>query len=160
MKNQSNQLTLFAGDSLVRMCQLPDSGKAWMESEADFGLSSYELLKALNQDGLLLKTSPVFYPATEAEILPSSFAGWSNAGMACAGGYLTLNLTEWHSAAVVCSLSQVLETEVAPKFYLSARACRGILRRVEKRGKALPERLKVALESVAIQTQATETEAA
>jgi hypothetical protein len=34
---------------------------------------------------------------------------------------------------------------------LSARACRGILRRAEKRGKEIPEALKRALETVASQ---------
>jgi len=50
----------------------------------------------------------------------------------------------------VFSLSDVLETRDVPqKYYLSARACAGILRRAEKRGKALPEMLRVALGAVA-----------
>jgi hypothetical protein len=46
-------------------------------------------------------------------------------------------------------LSEVLETHVASKYYLSPRACAGILRRAEKRGKELPLVLKSALEAVA-----------
>jgi hypothetical protein len=50
----------------------------------------------------------------------------------------------------VCSLSDVLETgEVPQRFFLSAKACAGILRRAEKRGKKLPEQLQHALEAVA-----------
>jgi hypothetical protein len=42
-----------------------------------------------------------------------------------------------------------LETgDVPRRFYLSATACRGILRRAEKRGKQLPISLQTALESV------------
>jgi hypothetical protein len=57
---------------------------------------------------------------------------------------------EFHSAAAACSLSGILEAGNVPqRFFLSATACRGILRRAEKRGKALPERLKAALQAVA-----------
>ena len=45
-------------------------------------------------------------------------------------------------------LSDVLEeTTVDPRYYLSARACHGILNRASKRGKELPEILKTALEN-------------
>jgi hypothetical protein len=43
-------------------------------------------------------------------------------------------------------LSQILQDSAPEKYSLSARACTGILRRAEKRGKALPEILKTALE--------------
>jgi hypothetical protein len=62
----------------------------------------------------------------------------------------TPNISEWPNDADVCSLSQVLETTSIPqRFFLSSRACAGILRRAEKRGKDLPPALKTALESVA-----------
>jgi hypothetical protein len=60
------------------------------------------------------------------------------------------NISEWPNDADVCSLSQVLETGlIPPRFFLSERACAGILRRAEKRGKRLPEQLQRALETVA-----------
>jgi len=48
-------------------------------------------------------------------------------------------------------LSDVLEAtpDVPPRFYLSQKACDGILRRAAKRGKALPDALRVALEEAA-----------
>jgi hypothetical protein len=49
----------------------------------------------------------------------------------------------------VCSLSDILEESPDPKFSLSAKACQGILRRAEKRGRELPHSLRVALEAVA-----------
>jgi hypothetical protein len=65
-------------------------------------------------------------------------------------GCWTLNGSEWPSAAAVCSLSDVLETGPLPqRFYLSQKACAGILRRAEKRGKELPQMLREALEAVA-----------
>lgn len=66
------------------------------------------------------------------------------------GAYLTLNTSDWRSGASVCSLSSTLETgPVDPRFFLSPKACAGILRRAEKRGKELPTMLRQALEQVA-----------
>ena len=59
------------------------------------------------------------------------------------------NVSTWHNEATVCRLSDVLETENIPqKFFLSAKACAGILRRAESRGKKLPEQLEAALRAV------------
>lgn len=50
----------------------------------------------------------------------------------------------------VCSLSDILETgDVPQQYYLSSKACRGILRRAEARGKKLPAQLQQALGAVA-----------
>lgn len=66
------------------------------------------------------------------------------------GAYWMLNGSAWPNGASACSLSSVLETGPIPeKYYLSARACSGILRRAEKRGKQLPKALREALEAVA-----------
>jgi hypothetical protein len=43
-------------------------------------------------------------------------------------------------------LWQILQADAPEKYYLSARACEGILRRAERRGKALPPMLREALE--------------
>jgi hypothetical protein len=62
--------------------------------------------------------------------------------------FVTLNTSEWPSDAAVCSLSDTLEIGGVPqRFFLSAKACQGILRRAEKRGKKLPHTLRLALES-------------
>ena len=68
--------------------------------------------------------------------------------------------SEWPSDAVVCSLSHVLEAmqDVPQRFYLSQKACAGILRRAEKRGKDLPELLSQALRQVAGNAEPDETE--
>ena len=47
------------------------------------------------------------------------------------------------------SLSEILESETSEKYYLSPKACRGILRRAAKRGKELPPHLAAALKAVA-----------
>jgi hypothetical protein len=61
-------------------------------------------------------------------------------------GFWTLSTSEFHSGAVASSLSDILDTgDVPQRFYLSATACKGILRRAEKRGKTLPRSLAAAL---------------
>ncbi|KVJ41316.1 hypothetical protein AWS33_10495 [Enterobacter cloacae subsp. cloacae] len=62
----------------------------------------------------------------------------------------TLNFSEWPNDADVCLLSQQLEgISIPQKFFLSPKACAGILRRAEVRGKKLPELLRLALIQVA-----------
>ena len=46
----------------------------------------------------------------------------------------------------VSTLSQILMANVPEKYYLSQKACRGILQRASVRGKELPPLLKAALE--------------
>ena len=50
-----------------------------------------------------------------------------------------------HSVAEESRLSQILVEGVHQKYYLSAKACQGILQRAENRGKDLPKLLKDAL---------------
>jgi len=66
------------------------------------------------------------------------------------GGSWTPNISVWPSDAAVCSLSQVLEQgSIQQRYFLSAKACAGILRRAEKRGKTLPAPLQQALAAAA-----------
>jgi hypothetical protein len=61
----------------------------------------------------------------------------------------TRNISEFPNAVVESTLSQILQAEVPEKYYLSPKACQGILRRAAARGKELPEMLRVALEDQA-----------
>jgi len=100
--------------------------------------------------GLSGKTSPACCQATEDGILVPSSGRWGSWGMGGPTESWTLNGSEWPSDAAVCSLSGTLETGVVPqRFYLSGKACAGILRRAERRGKELPLPLQRALEAVA-----------
>ena len=61
------------------------------------------------------------------------------------GDCSTLNTGESPSAARESRLSWILEDNVPQKYYLSARACQGILTRASRRGKPLPDILRQAL---------------
>jgi hypothetical protein len=65
------------------------------------------------------------------------------------GGSLMLSFGEYPNGENVSTLSQILQVGVPEKYYLSQKACLGILRRASARGKQLPELLKKALEKQA-----------
>jgi hypothetical protein len=64
----------------------------------------------------------------------------------------THNTSEFPSDEGACSSSLALilqpPTDVPTRYYLSAKACQGILRRANRRGKSLPARLQKALEAM------------
>ena len=61
------------------------------------------------------------------------------------GSFGTLNTSECPSDVVESFLWQILQAIVPSRYYLSQKACRGILRRSEERGKPLPEDLERVL---------------
>lgn len=69
---------------------------------------------------------------------------WEDDG-AWLGECMTRNTGESPNAAVASRLSQILEVTPQEKYSLSAKACQGILRRAERRGKYLPTVLKAVL---------------
>src|SRR5690625_6269336 len=66
------------------------------------------------------------------------------------GESLMRNIGEYPSEENESFLSQILMEEVHPKYYLSQRACEGILRRAKQRSKELPEILQKVLKKQAI----------
>jgi len=95
-----------------------------------------------------------FCPAIAGETWRRSSVAWLNSGMAWDTGFSTLATSECRSADGECSssptrLADVLEPSAPRRFYLSARAAAGILRRASKRGRELPTELMSALSSLA-----------
>jgi hypothetical protein len=72
-------------------------------------------------------------------------ASWAMAGQ-LPGVPWTLNFSDWHNGAKEFTLSQTLVPNAPEKYFLSAKACQGILNRAQRRGKELPKILKEALE--------------
>lgn len=62
------------------------------------------------------------------------------------GESLTLNIGEYPSVENESTLSEILEDNVPEKYYLSPKACLGILRRAKNKGRKLPDNLRIALE--------------
>jgi len=116
----------------------------------------------MSQDGCQQKTTPSDASWLESlELMlryaPASPAGPGQARALCLdpnmdwpGESLMPNISEFPNDAKESSLSQVLwDGEVPRKYFLSPKACAGILRRAEKRGKMLPGPLARALKAVA-----------
>ena len=73
---------------------------------------------------------------------------WEMGGLLL-GEYTTRSFGESPKEGVESRLSQILQDEVPPKYYLSEKACQGILNRATRRGKELPKELREALETQA-----------
>lgn len=143
------QLTLFAEEAPAKPSASQASGRLWTIHAASSCSNISELAMRLIQNGSCGKTSPAYYPQMEAALSAHCSQAWPNSGLMGGrhGECWTLNSSEWHSDADVSSLSSTLETgDVPRRYYLSARACAGIIRRAGKRGKPLPEDLQEALE--------------
>lgn len=72
---------------------------------------------------------------------------WANTGGVTNGTVWESKTDEWfEEARIPSSLRDILERgPVDPRYYLSAKACEGILRRAERRGRKLPPALEAAL---------------
>ena len=62
-----------------------------------------------------------------------------------------------HNGVSESHLSQILEEEAHPKYFLSEKACRGIIRRAKEKNKPLPEELEQALNEQ-LQSKGTEAD--
>lgn len=105
------------------------------------------------QESLFGRTSAGRFQVTVDEILLLFSPRFENCGRWTSDGQCwTRNGTEYRSSGVACSLSEILEANVPQKYFLSPTACKGILRRAEKRERELPRALRLALQAVAEST--------
>ena len=155
-----SQAELRASHSVSRDC-----ARDWLTLAETSCLPILPSLDAIAPAGWFGKMSPASCPATAEGILAPSSGAWANAGMGSPTECLTLSSVE-HAAfpeqcpsdGAVSSLLDILETGDLPqRFFLTPKACAGILRRAEKRGKDLPEALHQALLDVSHQTWDKET---
>lgn len=161
-----NQITLFdllastssSVEPPARHSLLQDSDAGSPTLAVALRWSSSDWRSACALGGSSGKTSLASCHKTEDGLLEPSSGRWGNSGMGGPTECWTHSMSEWTAFHMpcpsddgVCSLSDVLEeTSLVPqRFFLSQRACEGILRRAERRGKALPPMLLAALKSVA-----------
>ena len=164
------QLSMFSSEELpARVSASPVSELAWTIRVATSCSPMLQLLADTGPDGWFGRTSPASFRTTADEALARFWAcspgrssrhppadgslrdlsKASKAHTASHGASLTLSIAEWTASPTpsrsdggVCSLSDILETgDVLRQYYLSARACQGILRRADRRGKELPRQL-------------------
>src|SRR5882672_1133380 len=155
------QLTFFAEEPPANPSVSPGCERDWMTRVATSCLPTVPLLQSIGPAGWYGRTCPESCPPMADGTLAPSSGSWGNSGMGSPTAFLTLSTSEFHSDAAACSLSDVLETgEVPQRYFLRATACRGILRRADKRGKDLPALLARALLAVADSAQTLNSAAA
>ena len=145
----SQKPTFGQEDSPAKTSALQGSAQDSQASDPVLPLHSLTLWSSDDLGGSCWKMSLGSSVPTAALTSDGFSMKWSNSGMAYRGELWTLDTMESPSDAVECSLSQVLNPTAPPRFSLSAKAASGILRRVEKRGKILPEILTDALRKIA-----------
>ena len=143
----TQESTCLLEGRLANHSQSQGSGPDYLTIE-ETSLSNFaESCLKNNPSGSFGKMSPESFQVTKGKTSGQSSQRLMKSGMASHGEFLTLNTSEWPSDAVECLLSDILETgDHLQEFSLSPKACLGILRRAEKRGKELPALLKKALE--------------
>lgn len=140
-------LTFYARVPPAKTLASPDFVQALMETEEILPYNLFTWLYGSVPAGWYGKMSQESSLLTEDWLSDLSSRSWGNAGMGSPTEFLTLSISEFPSAGAASSLSDILETgDLPPRYFLSPKACAGILRRAEKRGKELPDQLRRALE--------------
>ena len=147
-----NQLTFSSQAPLARASASQDRERDWTTRVVSWRSSFFALLTRHAPAGWFVRTSPASCHQTEDGTLVPSSGRWANSGMGGPIECWTLSISEFPSDAVVCSLSDILETgDVPQRYFLSAKACRGAVRRLERlqnlkaRGSTVIEQLRLLM---------------
>jgi len=138
-ENGQKQTSMFSSEELpANHLASQACGKEWKTPAETWPSRILQWLSDFGPAGWYGKTSAVSCPPMKDGTLAPSSQRWLNSGIAQPGECLTLNTSEFPSDVVESSLSHILETGDLPqKYYLSATACAGILRRAAERRKTL-----------------------
>lgn len=148
--DSSDEWTLFAVEHHAKTSPLRGNGPGSRANDQSWSSTWSHLRHMWGLDGSCTRTSPDFSPATGDGISPLFSITWPTAAFTTSSGaLLTASTSESPNVAVECSLSQVLLSHAEPRYFLSAKAATGILRRASRRGRTLPQPLEEALQAVA-----------
>ena len=134
-------------EHLANHSQLPDYEEVCriLEGTSPSRLLTFSIV--LGRNGLFGKTCQEYFPQIKEETFTRSQKVFKQSGIASGGEYLMLNTSDSPKDAKESLLLEIIQetSEVSPKYSLSERACLGILRRADKKGKMLPKKLENAL---------------
>lgn len=112
-----------ASDSLVKTSVLPESSEGLKATAQACFLELQTFLsnskKKIDPTIYSLKMYAILFQLIEDMILPDFSLSWPSAGMMQNGKFSILNITEYRKTASEYSLSDILETEVEPVYFLS-----------------------------------------
>lgn len=134
---EDGQVCLFDLDSWSGKTSLEPSARASQRARTSAS-SSKKLWESKKQEFMSLNLTP-----GAGNLLGESY--WEMISLS-PGESSTLNTGAWPNDVKESSLSQILEADPPTKYYLTQKACRGILRRASERKKELPELLQQALQ--------------
>jgi hypothetical protein len=129
-------LTLLCSDFLAKIYQTQtQKEKVSKAKEALSSLNVCGLSISLTRLGYSLRMFPDSFQLTKEGTLQLSCKRFPKAGMGIRGEFWTVNTSESPNDAKECSLSDVLEENVHPKYYLSRKAVAGMIKRSKKWGR-------------------------
>jgi len=123
---------------LVKPFRLLVNAKALTTQGVHSSLKSLGVHRKNNHAFYCLKMLKGFYLTTKGKLSVLSSIHWMNLGMTSNGKCLTVKTSESPRIGKECSLSDILEEEVDPKYFLSEKAVRGLLK-----GQSKPQLLDV-----------------
>ena len=135
-KEISEQLTLMGCPTSTysveafhaKLSALQEKEKDLTIQEARYFLKLLESSKPRDPRLCCLKTSKVFYLTNKEEHLEELSKYWETWGIGWNGRFLTARITESHKTGKECSLSDILETDVANKYFLSDKMCKRLMK--------------------------------
>lgn len=122
---------------------LEPSWKNFVESKK----TTFQFLCLTAESGRIAERSSTTASLLRGDLWTLNTSEYLNAGSVSPSWSITAEATPRTYYYRESRLSEILQTDASEKYYLSARACEGILRRADKRGKELPDVLKAALEN-------------
>ena len=129
-------LNCFVGDSPANPFQSRANEAVSLIPEANSSLKSLGLHRKNIHAFYFLKTSRGFYLTTKAEPSRLFSIRWMNLGMTCNGKCLTLKTLVSPRTESGCSLSDILEPQVAPKYFLSDKQTKYIQRTITEKSQS------------------------
>ena len=127
---KSQTTTSWSEDSHVRLSQLLESEEALPIQGELFSSKSPVYSKIKTQNISSLKMLKDCYLTTTEGLLKSSSQRLQNFGMTYNGKCLTARISESPRIGKECSLSDILEEQVDPKYFLSEKLIKGFLNKM------------------------------
>lgn len=143
MRDESRKRLQSSGAVVDRGCIRPRY-MVWENVPGAFSSNGGKDFHAVLEETAKVAERDASIPGFEGGAGHQPDASWEMGG-ALLGEYTMRSFGEYPSEEKESRLSQILEAAPHPKYCLSEKACLGILRRAEKRGKKLPEMLEQAL---------------
>ena len=119
--------TLSLSDSLAKICRMLESGQVWQALEAICSLKRSGLSGKLSLSVLSLKTSKAFLQVTEELTLSDVCEKLPTLGYMTANGSLLIADGFYPKIESEYTLSDVLEENPDPKYFLSEKATKRLL---------------------------------